>query len=172
MWSTYFSSYAFAPEVYCSQNTLLLFSLQIIHFLQGFAWVLFFVQNLSCCIVGWALPLNQTDVTAHLIFFPGKWQPMYTVTSLPPSYPMARVHWTGGRWLGWETHVTQGQRIHWVTSGWSVSLSLSLLLLLLFLLSPSSYYEPEKLRQPVTGALDSTVRWSHRGNMILQRGAG
>lgn len=25
MWSTYFSPYAFAPEVYCSQNTLLLF---------------------------------------------------------------------------------------------------------------------------------------------------
>ena len=41
-----------------------------------------------------------------------------------------------------------------------------------FLLSPSSHYEPEKLSQPVTGTLDSTVRWSHRGNMILQRGAG
>ena len=78
MWSTYFSPYAFAPEVYCSRNTLLLF-FSPHHTLPSRICLSAIFCPKPQLLYCWASCSFESD-RCH--FFPEKWQPM---TSLPPS---------------------------------------------------------------------------------------
>lgn len=100
------------------------FFCQITRFLQGFAWGPLFAQGLlNCSSLGWTLPLNQTDFTAHFIFRPGKGQPMCTVTPPILTHDQSPLDW--GQAGGVRGTCDSRSEKNWVT--WQVdSLLLSL----------------------------------------------